>query len=67
MKMHIKRSSRALLGSFLAFLFVAPLLAGCGKKAEPSAPGYYEGPMKPKTSGTKAPGGPAGGAGATGP
>jgi hypothetical protein len=28
-----------------------PLL-GCGEKKEESAPGYYEGPMKPKGSGS---------------
>lgn len=28
-----------------------PLL-GCGEKKEEAAPGYYEGPMKPKGSGS---------------
>ncbi len=28
--------------------------AGCGRKAEPSAPGYYAGPMQSKDLGVKA-------------
>lgn len=29
-------------------------LTGCGKKEEASAPGYYDGPMKPKGAPDKA-------------
>lgn len=44
------RTRRVLAYSLLTLLFAVPLLTGCGKKDEPapSAPGYYEGPMKAK-------------------
>lgn len=43
------RTRRVLAFGFLALLIASPLLIGCSQKEEkPSAPGYYDGPMKAK-------------------
>lgn len=52
MNKFIKVLRSVLLGLGTVALLLAPTVSlnGCGKKeAEPSAEGYYEGPMKPKT------------------
>ena len=43
------RSALLRLGAIALLLTTTLSLSGCGKKEEPSAEGYYEGPMKPKS------------------
>jgi hypothetical protein len=44
------RTRRVLAFGIASFMITGLLLTGCGKKEpEPTASGYYEGPMKPKS------------------
>jgi hypothetical protein len=45
--------ARIYLSLFAVAAMLVPLLAGCGGKPKPSAPGYYDGPIEGKGGGGK--------------
>jgi len=48
MKRALRRPVASALLALAALCLLTALSAGCGKKEEASAPGYYSGPMQPK-------------------